>query len=66
MQGLDDKVVPPEQSETIVKKIKEAGGTVNYITFEGEGHGWRKAETIRKAQQAELDWYNGIFKFGQA
>ncbi|GJJ05834.1 hypothetical protein Clacol_000021 [Clathrus columnatus] len=56
MQGLDDAVVPPEQSETIVKKIKEVGGKTKYITFEGEGHGWRKAETIREALEAELSW----------
>ncbi|GJJ15140.1 hypothetical protein Clacol_009415 [Clathrus columnatus] len=63
MQGLVDSIVPPGQSETIVKKIQEAGGKVKYISFEGEGHGWRKAETIRTALEAELSWFGEIFGF---
>ena len=45
-QGLDDKVVPPEQSRLIVDKLKQRGIDVAYHEFAGEAHGFRKAETI--------------------
>ena len=57
-----DAVVPPEQAEDIVKTIKAKGGRVDYILFEGEGHGWRKAETIKRAMEAELAFYEDVFK----
>jgi dipeptidyl aminopeptidase/acylaminoacyl peptidase len=44
-----------------VKSIKQKGGRVQYILFEGEGHGWRKAETIKRALEAELAWYEDVF-----
>lgn len=58
LQGDQDKVVPPEQSEKIVDTIKEHGGTVGYRLFEGEGHGWRRSETIKEAVELEHDWYD--------
>jgi len=45
-QGSDDKVVPLEQAESIVAALKKAGTPHHYRVFEGEGHGWRRAETI--------------------
>ena len=54
--------MPPEQAEDIVKTIKAKGGRVDYILFEGEGHGWRKAETIKRAMEAELAFYEDVFK----
>lgn len=57
LQGLDDKVVPPNQAEAMVKALKEKGLPYEYITFEGEGHGFRKPETIIKAFTAELEFY---------
>ena len=45
-QGLDDKVVPPEQSRLIVGQLKTRGIDVAYREFAGEAHGFRKAETI--------------------
>jgi len=63
-QGLDDKVVPPQQSEVMVQALRASGVPVAYMTFEGEGHGFRKAETIVRTLEAELYFYLRIF--GQA
>jgi len=46
-QGLDDRRVPPRQSEEMVEAMQRAGKHVEYVTYEGEGHGWRQAATIR-------------------
>ena len=46
-QGLDDRRVPPRQSEEMVEAMQKAGKSVEYVTYEGEGHGWRKVETTR-------------------
>ena len=53
-QGLEDKVVPPEQSRLIMDKLKRRGVKVAYHEFAGEGHGFRKAETIVAVLEAEL------------
>jgi dipeptidyl aminopeptidase/acylaminoacyl peptidase len=53
-QGLDDKIVPPEQSRLIVENLQERGIEVAYHEFAGEGHGFRKAETIIAVLEAEL------------
>lgn len=60
-QGLDDKVVPPAQAEFIVSSLKARGVPVTYITFEGEGHGFRRAANIERALSAELEFYQGIW-----
>ncbi|NVJ65706.1 MAG: S9 family peptidase [Gammaproteobacteria bacterium] len=57
LQGADDKVVPPSQSEAMVNALKAKGLAYEYIEFEGEGHGFRKPETIIKAFEAELVFY---------
>jgi dipeptidyl aminopeptidase/acylaminoacyl peptidase len=62
-QGLDDKVVPPQQSEMMVEKLREKGLPVAYIPFEGEGHGFRQAENIARALDAELYFYSRVFGF---
>lgn len=53
LQGADDKVVPPEQAEMIVKAVQKNGGKVEYILFEGEGHGFRQAANIKRAVEAQ-------------
>jgi len=53
-QGLDDKVVPPEQSRRIVEDLKRRKIDVEYHEFAGEGHGFRRAETIVAVLEAEL------------
>jgi dipeptidyl aminopeptidase/acylaminoacyl peptidase len=60
-QGLDDKVVPPQQSEVMVNALREAGVPVAYMTLEGEGHGFRKADSIARTLEAELYFYLRIF-----
>lgn len=60
-QGLEDKVVPPSQSEVMVNALKKKGLPVAYLTFEGEQHGFRKADTIKTCLQSELTFYCNIF-----
>ncbi|ATQ73211.1 peptidase [Massilia violaceinigra] len=60
-QGLDDKVVPPQQSEVMVSALRAAGVPVAYMTLEGEGHGFRKADSIVRTLEAELYFYLRIF-----
>jgi dipeptidyl aminopeptidase/acylaminoacyl peptidase len=60
-QGLDDKVVPPQQSETMVNALRDKGVAVAYMTLEGEGHGFRKADSIVRTLEAELYFYQRIF-----
>jgi len=60
-QGLDDKVVPPNQAETMVSALKTKGLPVAYLTFEGEGHGFRAAETQIRVLLSELAFYAAIF-----
>lgn len=65
-QGLDDRVVPPAQSESMVAAMRARGVPVAYLTFEGEGHGFRKAESLRRALEAELAFYARVFGFAPA
>jgi dipeptidyl aminopeptidase/acylaminoacyl peptidase len=62
-QGLDDKVVPPNQAEMMLAAMREKKLPVAYIAFEGEGHGFRKAENIKRSLDAELYFYAKIFVF---
>jgi dipeptidyl aminopeptidase/acylaminoacyl peptidase len=62
-QGLDDPVVPPAQAELIVDALKERGIEHEYHAYEGESHGFRKAETIIDALNAELRFYGRILGF---
>ncbi len=63
LQGLEDEVVPPSQSEMIVAALREKGVPVAYVTFAGEQHGLRRADSIRRATDAELSFYARIFGF---
>jgi len=60
-QGLDDKVVPPNQSEMMAAAVRQKGLKVKYVTFEGEQHGFRKAENIIRALEEELAFYRDVF-----
>lgn len=62
-QGLEDRVVPPKQAEAMVKALRSKGLPVAYLAFEGEQHGFRKAETIRRCLEAELYFYGRAFGF---
>lgn len=61
-QGLDDKVVPPQQSQLMVDALKASGVPVAYVPLEGEGHGFRKAENIIRTLDAELYFYQRVFR----
>ena len=62
-QGLDDKVVPPNQAEMMFEAMKEKGLPVAYVAFEREGHGFRRSENIKRALDAELFFYSKVFGF---
>ena len=62
-QGLEDKVVPPRQSELIFEAAKAKKLPVAYIPFAGEQHGFRRSENIRRALEAELLFYGKVFGF---
>ncbi len=57
LQGADDEIVPPTQAELIVGALRERGIPHAYLLFEGEGHGFRKAENIVRSLEAELSFY---------
>jgi dipeptidyl aminopeptidase/acylaminoacyl peptidase len=63
LQGLDDPVVPPAQAESIAADLAAHGIPYAYITFEGESHGFRKAENIVASLEAELSFYGQIMGF---
>jgi dipeptidyl aminopeptidase/acylaminoacyl peptidase len=63
LQGLDDPVVPPAQSESIAADLATHGTSYAYIAFDGESHGFRKAETIATSLEAELSFYGQILGF---
>jgi dipeptidyl aminopeptidase/acylaminoacyl peptidase len=65
-QGDEDKVVPPAQAEVMVNALRDKGIPVAYILFKGEQHGFRKAENIKRALDAELYFYSRIFSFKTA
>jgi dipeptidyl aminopeptidase/acylaminoacyl peptidase len=65
-QGLEDKVVPPDQSQRMADAARAKGLPVAYLTFEGEQHGFRKAETIVRSLEAELAFYGAVFGFEPA
>jgi dipeptidyl aminopeptidase/acylaminoacyl peptidase len=58
LQGSDDKVVPPGQAVDMEKSIRDNGGDVRLVMFEGEGHGFRKAPNVLKAKEEEDAWWS--------
>ena len=65
-QGLDDRIVPPNQAELMVDALDRRGLPVACLMFEGEGHGFRGADTIRRCLEAELLFYARVFGFEPA
>ena len=65
-QGLDDAVVPPSQAEAMVAALRAKRLPVAYIAFAGESHGFRRAENIQRALEAELYFYSRVFGFTPA
>ncbi|MGJ3250379.1 MAG: S9 family peptidase [Elainellaceae cyanobacterium] len=62
-QGDEDKIVPPNQAELMVNALSAKGLPVSYVLFEGEQHGFRKAENIKRALDSELYFYAQVFGF---
>ena len=62
-QGLEDKVVPSNQAEKMVEALRSKGIPVAYVAFEGEQHGFRQAQNIKHALDAELYFYSRVFGF---
>jgi dipeptidyl aminopeptidase/acylaminoacyl peptidase len=62
-QGLEDKVVPPSQAEMMLAALRKKGLPVAYVPFEGEQHGFRKADSIKRSLDAELYFYSRVFGF---
>jgi len=62
-QGLEDVIVLPSQAETMVDSLRKRGMPVAYVPFAGEQHGFRRAETIKRAFEAELFFYSKVFGF---
>ncbi len=62
-QGLEDLVVPPNQTEIIVEALRRRNIPVAYLAYPGEQHGFRRAENIKRTLEAELYFYSQIFKF---
>jgi len=63
LQGAEDRVVPPNQAHAMAEALRAKGLPVALIEFPGEGHGFRMATTIIRAQEAELSFYGQIFGF---
>ena len=62
-QGLEDKVVPPNQAELMVDALRKKGVPVAYVAFDGEQHGFRRAENIKRSLDGELYFYSRVVGF---
>ena len=63
LQGDEDAIVPPNQSEMIVAALEARGVPVSYLLFEGEQHGFRKADNVVRALEAELAFFGAMLGF---
>lgn len=66
LQGAEDRVVPPGQSEAIRDALAARGIPHEYVLYQGEGHGFRRAETLISALTTELAFLSGVFGFDPA
>ena len=66
LQGLDDRIVPPNQAELMAQALRAKGVPVALIMYPGEGHGFRRAENIKRSLDAELYFYSRVFGFDLA
>ena len=65
-QGLEDKIVPPNQAEKMVEVLQQKGLPVAYVAFAGEQHGFRRSENIKRALDGEFYFYSRVFGFTSA
>ena len=66
LQGSEDAIVPPDQSSAVVAALESRGVPVAYLLFEGEQHGFRRAETIVAALESELAFFGRVLGFEPA
>ena len=66
LQGLDDRIVPPSQSQLVVDALRARGIPYAYLAFEGEGHGFRGEAALRRSIEAELSFLGQVFGFTPA
>ena len=59
-QGAEDRIVPPNQTELMVAGLKQRGIPFGYFLFDGEQHGFRKGENIKRCLDAELYFYAAL------
>jgi dipeptidyl aminopeptidase/acylaminoacyl peptidase len=64
-QGLEDRVVPPAQAEAMVEALREKGVVAEYVPFEGEQHGFRRAENIQRSLEEELAFYQRVLRLAR-
>ena len=64
-QGLEDEIVPPSQAEALVAALADRGIEHEYHAFEGEQHGFRKAETVVRVLESELGFYQRVLGLGE-
>ena len=65
-QGLEDRIVPPDQAEKMFDAVRAKGIPTAYLAFEGEQHGFRRAENIKRTLDGELYFYSRVFGFDAA
>ena len=65
-QGLEDKIVPPDQAEKMFEAVRAKGIPTAHLAFEGEQHGFRRAENIKRTLEGELYFYSRVFGFDAA
>ena len=65
-QGLEDRIVPPDQAERMYEAVLRKGLPTAYLPFEGEQHGFRRAENIKRALDGELYFFSRVFGFEPA
>src|SRR5690625_6362059 len=63
LQGLQDKSVPPDQAQTMASALSDKGVPNALVEFPEEGHGFRQADNIERALEAELYFYGRVFGF---
>ncbi len=66
LQGLEDKIVPPDQADTMFNAVRAKGIPTAYLAFSGEQHGFRQAANIKRSLEAELYFYSRLFGFEPA
>lgn len=65
LQGAEDAVVPPSQAEAIVEALRSSGVPVGYLCFDGEGHGFRRADTLERALTAEWSFLTRVLRLDE-